>query len=90
MIPRQTDSPAGQEDQGQNNRQGQENDQNQIPQPAPDNWQQLFNDLHARVLRQEEEIGLLRQQQVPAGNSLPEAPPVSVPTVEQLPEAGSK
>ena len=54
MIPRQTDSPAGQEDQGQNNRQGQENDQNQIPQPAPDNWQQLFTDLQARVMRQEE------------------------------------
>ena len=43
---------AGQSDQGQNNNnQGQENDQGQIPQPVPANWQQLFNDLQATILR---------------------------------------
>ena len=62
MIPRQTDSPAGHKDQSQNNKQGQEKDKNQIPQPAPENWHQLFNDLQATILRQGEELRLLRQQ----------------------------
>ena len=90
MIPRQTDSSVGQVEQGHNDKQGQENDQNQITQPALDNWQQLFTDLQARVMRQEEEICLLRQQQVPTGKVLPEAPPAAVPKIEQPIEDGSK
>ena len=92
MNPGQTDTSAGQSDQGQNNNnsQGQENDQSQIPQLAPANWQQLFNELQATVLKQGDEICLLRQQQVPAVVSVSEAPLVSVPAAEQLPEVGNK
>ena len=90
MLPRQVDSLAVQEDQGQSDRQGQDNDQGQTLQPAPENWQQLLVDLQARVMRQEEEICLLSQQQVLVGNILPEAPPVTVPTVELPPEAENK
>ena len=62
MNPGQTDTSAGQSDQGQNNNnsQGQENDQSQIPQPAPVNWQQIVSDLQAIVLRQGEELRLLK------------------------------
>ena len=88
----QTDMSAGQSDQGQNNNnsQGQENDQSQIPQPAPVNWQQIISDLQATMLRQGEELRLLKQQQVPAVASVSEAPPVSVPVAEHLPEVGNK
>ena len=50
----------------------------------------MFNDLQATVLKQGEELRLLRQQQVPAVASVSEAPPVSVPAAEQLPEVGNK
>ena len=91
MNPEQTDMSAGQSDPGQNNNsQGQENDQSQVPQPAPANWQQLFNDLQAIVLKQGEELRLLRQQQVPAVVNVSEAPSVSVPVAGQLPEVGNK
>ncbi|XP_062116236.1 uncharacterized protein LOC133830299 [Humulus lupulus] len=85
MNPEQTDTTAGQSGQGQNNdnSQGQENDHSQIPQSAPANWQHLFSDLQAIVLKQGEELRLLRQQQVPAVVNVPEAPSVSVPVIGQ-------
>ena len=85
MNTEQTDTTSGQSGQGQNNdnSKGQENDHSQIPQPAPANWQQLFNDLQAIVLKQGEELRLLRQQQVPAVVNVPEAPSVSVPVIGQ-------
>ena len=93
MNPGQTDTSAGQSDQGQNNNnnsQGQENDQSQIPQPALVNWHQIVSDLQATILKQGEELRLLKQQQAPAVASVSEAPLVLVPVAGQLPEVGNK
>ena len=50
----------------------------------------MFNDLQTIVLKQGEELRLLRQQQVPVVASVAEAPSVSVPVTGQLPEVGNK
>ena len=50
----------------------------------------MISDLQATVLRQGEELRLLKQQQAPAVASVTEAPPVSLPAAGQLPEVGNK
>ena len=85
MNSRRSERLAGQELQASEG-----NNQGQAPPPSPENWQQVLADMQARSERQEEEIRLLRQQQVPAGNLQSTVPAVlqpEVPVVVQ-PQAG--
>ena len=48
-----------------------DDNQGQDPPPAPQNWQQMFAEMEARLQRTEEELRQLRQQATPQVTGLP-------------------